>query len=74
MLGFALTGIIRIFQVKRKHDLYEDPNKDIELDKLHENMPAWRRRLRVGVFGYLVLWIIAWIIGMAYYILRYPIL
>ncbi|MFB6119548.1 MAG: hypothetical protein ABEJ68_00345 [Halobacteriaceae archaeon] len=71
MLTFALTGIVRIFQVKRRHDLYSDPEADVDLDDLHENMTDWRRRLRVGVAGYVVLWLIAWVVGMAYFLLRY---
>lgn len=67
LLAFAVSGIVRIVQVKRRHDLYRDPDETVVLDDLHEHMPAWRRRLRVGVFGYVVLWTIAWIIGMARY-------
>lgn len=71
LLVFALSGIVRIVQVKRRHDLYRDPDDTIVMDDLHEHMPAWRRRLRVGVFGYVVLWIVAWVIGMARYGLLY---
>lgn len=71
LLTFALTGIVRIFQVKRRHDLYHDPDPDLELSSLHENVDAWRFRLRVGVFGYLVLWLLAWLVGLARYVLLY---
>lgn len=71
MLAFALTGIIRIFQVKRRHDLYEDPDETIELDELHENMPDWRRRLRVGVAGYVLFWLAAWVVGIARFVTMY---
>jgi len=71
LLVFALTGIVRILQVKRAHSLYAEPDPDLPLDELHENMSAWRRRLRVGVFGYVVLWLVAWVIGMSRYVLRY---
>jgi len=71
MLTFALTGIVRIFQVKRRHDLYSDPDEEVDLSDLHENMDDWRRRLRVGVAGYVVLWLIAWIVGISYFVLRY---
>lgn len=71
LLAFALTGIARILQVKRRHDLYRDPDETVVIDDLHEHMPAWRRRLRVGVFGYVVLWLVAWVIGMARYVLLY---
>jgi hypothetical protein len=63
MLAFALTGIARIFQVKRRERLYRDPDQDVALDDLHENMSAWRGRLRVGVAGYVLFWIGAWLIG-----------
>ena len=71
LLTFALTGIARIFQVKRRHDLYHDPDPDIELSALHEDMDTWRFRLRVGVFGYLVFWLLAWAVGLARYLLVY---
>ena len=66
MLIFALTGIVRIFQVKRRHDLY-DPDaetEDVDIDELHENMGAWRSRLRIGVAGYVLFWLLAWLVGM----------
>ncbi|GAB3684534.1 hypothetical protein GCM10028857_13650 [Salinarchaeum chitinilyticum] len=64
LLLFALTGIFHIFRAKRAHSLYEDPDQDVDIGELHENMSAWRFRLRVGVFGYLLTWIIAWLLGM----------
>ncbi|WP_207212710.1 DUF7321 family protein [Halogeometricum borinquense] len=71
LLAFALTGIIRIYQAKRNADLYHDPDQDIELDDLHENMGAWRGRLRIGVFGYVILWILAWFLGIYQYVSSY---
>jgi hypothetical protein len=71
LLVFALTGIVRIFQVKREHDLYREPDPDVALDSLHEHVPAWRKRLRVGVFGYVGFWILAWLVGVARYVIRY---
>jgi hypothetical protein len=71
MLVFALTGIVRIFQVKRRANLYRDPDPDEDLDELHENMPDWRRRLRVGVFGYVLFWIAAYGLGLIRYYARY---
>lgn len=68
MLVFALTGIFRILQVKRAHDLYDDPDQDVDISDLHENMDAWRGRLRVGVAGYVVLWLLAWILGVVRYV------
>ncbi|MFB6104886.1 MAG: hypothetical protein ABEJ57_07395 [Halobacteriaceae archaeon] len=67
LLVFGLSGIVRIVQVKRRHDLYRDPDETVIVDELHEHMPAWRRRLRAGVFGYVLLWVFAWVIGLARY-------
>lgn len=71
MLAFALTGIVRILQVKRRHDLYAEPDQEVDLDDLHEHMGAWRRRLRVGVFGYVFFWLLAYALGIVRYLLRY---
>lgn len=71
LLVFALTGIVRIFQVKRRADLYRNPDPSTSIDELHENVPDWRRRLRVGVFGYVIFWIVAYVLGVARYVLRY---
>jgi hypothetical protein len=71
MLVFALTGIVRIFQAKRNADLYHDPDKDVDLDDLHENMGAWRGRLRIGVLGYVLFWILAWFLGIYQYASAY---
>jgi hypothetical protein len=71
MLAFALTGIVRIFQAKYNADLYEDPDQDVDLDDLHENMGAWRGRLRIGVFGYVIFWIGAWLVGAYRYLTGY---
>lgn len=68
MLAFALTGIVRIFQAKHAANLYRDPDRDIDLDDLHENMGAWRGRLRIGVFGYVVFWLAAYLIGVVRYV------
>ena len=67
LLVFALTGIVRILQVKRAHDLYDNPDQDVDISDLHENMDAWRGRLRMGVAGYVVLWLLAWILGVVRY-------
>ncbi|SFR47490.1 DUF7321 family protein [Halogeometricum limi] len=71
MLVFALSGIVRIFQAKRNADLYHNPDRDVDLDDLHENMSAWRGRLRIGVFGYVVFWILAWFLGAYQYVSSY---
>ncbi len=74
MLLVGLTGIVRILQVKYEHNLYADPDQEVALDELHENMGAWRRRLRVGVFGYVFFWGIAYLLGVIRYLTRYPII
>ncbi|KAB1192105.1 hypothetical protein GJR96_01075 [Haloferax sp. MBLA0076] len=71
MLVFALTGIVRIFEAKWKADLYHNPDQDISLDDLHENMSAWRGRLRIGVFGYVIFWFLAWVLGVYRYVTGY---
>lgn len=73
LLTFALTGIVRIFQAKRNANLYDDPEAEAaaDLDELHENMGHWRSRLRVGVFGFTLLWILAWISGLYRFYLLY---
>lgn len=73
LLLVALTGIVRIFQAKRQHDLYQNPDPGVDISELHEHVDAWRWRLRVGVFGYLLCWIIAYLVGMARYALRYAV-
>jgi len=71
LLLFALTGIVRIFQVKRRHDLYHEPDPEMPISDLHENMDAWRFRLRMGVFGYVILWLLAWVVGTVRYVIFY---
>ncbi len=68
LLTFALTGIVRIFQAKRAANLYENPDPDASIDELHENMGHWRTRLRIGVFGYVALWLCAWLTGLYRYV------
>jgi len=62
LLAFALTGIFRIVQAKRNADAYEDP--DVDIDEIHEDMGHWRARLRVGVAGFMLLWLCAWMTGL----------
>ena len=71
LLAFGLTGIVRIFQVKRAADLYEGADGEVDLNDLHENMGAWRGRLRIGVFGYTLFWLFAFLVGVYRYYLRY---
>lgn len=70
-LLLALTGIVRIFQAKRRADLYRNPDPDADIDELHEHMGAWRARLRIGVFGYTLLWILAYLVGVYRYVVDY---
>ena len=62
LLAFALTGIVRIFQAKRNADAYED--LDVDIDEIHEDMGHWRKRLRAGVAGFMLLWLCAWVTGL----------
>ncbi|WP_435128130.1 DUF7321 family protein [Halobaculum sp. D14] len=73
LLVFGLTGIVRIVQVKRAADLYDSDvdAAEVDLNDLHENMGAWRGRLRIGVFGYTAVWILAYLVGLYRYYLLY---
>lgn len=72
LLLFGGTGIVRIFRAKRRHDLYNDYDQDVLLDEIgSENMDHWRSRLRVGVFGYVFFWILAYLVGVTRYLFRY---
>ena len=71
-LAFGFTGIVRIFRAKYRHDLYSDYDEDVLLEEIGgENMRFWRRRLRIGVFGYVACWIVAFLTGVFRYVLRY---
>ena len=71
-LAFGLTGIVRIFRAKYRHDLYTDYDEDVLLEEIGgENMRFWRRRLRIGVFGYVACWVVAFLTGVFRYVLRY---
>jgi hypothetical protein len=71
MLVFALTGIVRIFQAKHDAELYRDPDPDVSIDELHEDMSKWRSRLRIGVIGYVFFWILAYVVGVARFLVKY---
>jgi hypothetical protein len=72
MLAFGFTGIVRIFRAKYEHDLYAEYDEDVLLDEIgDDDMKFWRRRLRVGVFGYVLFWILAYLVGVSRYALRY---
>lgn len=74
LLVFALTGIVPILRAKIEYNLYNEPDPDLALEDIHEDMPVWRRRLRVGVAGFVLLWLIAWVLGIARFIVRYQLL
>ncbi|XVH30755.1 DUF7321 family protein [Haloferacaceae archaeon DSL9] len=71
LLLVGLTGIVRIFQAKWEADLYRNPDPDVDINELHENMRSWRGRLRLGVFGYVLFWFGAWLTGLYRFVLRY---
>ncbi|CQH51469.1 uncharacterized protein HHUB_1735 [Halobacterium hubeiense] len=71
LLAFALTGIVPILRAKREYNLYNDPDQDVDLDEIHENMSAWRLRLRAGVVGYVLCWLVAWVLGVAQFVTKY---
>jgi hypothetical protein len=70
-LAFALTGIVPILRAKREYNLYHEPDKDVDLGEIHEHMDSWRLRLRAGVVGYVLCWLIAWILGVARFAMKY---
>ncbi|EMA24663.1 DUF7321 family protein [Haloarcula argentinensis] len=72
LLAFGGTGIVRIFRAKREHDLYNEYDEDLLLDEIgDETFSHWRSRLRIGVFGYVIFWVLAYLVGVARYALRY---
>jgi len=72
MLAFAGTGIVRILKAKREHDLYHDYDEEVLLDEIGSGkMRHWRRRLRIGVFGYVFFWLLAYAVGVLRYLTRY---
>ncbi|MDG5779007.1 hypothetical protein VB773_07385 [Haloarculaceae archaeon H-GB2-1] len=72
MLAFGFTGIVRVFRAKWEHDLYHDYDEDVLLDAIGgETMSHWRKRIRIGVFGYVIFWLLAYVAGMVRYLFRY---
>jgi hypothetical protein len=71
-LAFGLTGIVRVFRAKYEHGLYSDYDEDVLLEEIgDENMQFWRRRIRVGVFGYVGCWVVAFLTGFLRYLALY---
>ncbi|MFB6183150.1 MAG: hypothetical protein ABEI96_01230 [Haloarculaceae archaeon] len=72
MLAFGLTGIVRVFRAKYEYDLYHDYDEDVLLEEIGStNMRHWRRRVRIGVFGYVGFWTLAYVAGLVRYLFRY---
>ncbi|MCU4800148.1 hypothetical protein OB920_07175 [Halobacteria archaeon HArc-gm2] len=72
LLAFGFTGIVRIFRAKFEHDLYEEYDEDVLLDEIGgPTMSHWRSRVRIGVFGYVIFWILAYVVGLARFVIRY---
>jgi hypothetical protein len=71
LLVLGLVGITLIARAKYRHGLYDDPDEDVALSDLHEDADTWRKLLRVGVFGYVFFWLLAYVVGVARYALRY---
>jgi hypothetical protein len=36
-----------------------------------DRMSHWRSRLRIGVFGYVIFWMLAYVVGTARFVIRY---
>lgn len=71
-LLFGFTGIVRIFRAKWTHDLYHDYDEDILLEEIGgDRMDHWRARLRIGVVGYVALWMVAYLLGLARFYVKY---
>ena len=72
MLAFGFTGIVRVFRAKWEHDLYHDYDEDVLLDEIgSDRLQFFRRRIRIGVFGYVFFWILAYLVGVARYLIKY---
>jgi hypothetical protein len=72
LLAFGGTGIVRVFRAKRRHDLYHDYDEDVLLDEIgSDQLSHWRARLRIGVFGYVIFWLLAYLGGLTRFLLRY---
>ncbi|MFB6150948.1 MAG: hypothetical protein ABEJ40_03995 [Haloarculaceae archaeon] len=72
LLAFGLTGVVRIFRAKHEHDLYHEDAGDVRLEEIgSERMSHWRSRLRIGVFGYLIFWLLTYLAGVTRYVFRY---
>jgi hypothetical protein len=72
LLAFGGTGILRVFRAKRRHDLYNDYDEDVLVEEIgSERMSHWRARVRIGVFGYVIFWVLAYLVGLMRYLFIY---
>ncbi|AQL43824.1 hypothetical protein BV210_14420 [Halorientalis sp. IM1011] len=72
MLAFGFTGIVRVFRAKWEHDLYHDYDEDVLLDEIgSDRLQFYRRRIRIGVFGYTFFWLLAYVVGISRYAVMY---
>jgi len=68
-LLFGLTGVYRLYRAKQAHDQYANPTPTVELADLDpQHVGAWRGRIRVGVVGWLVFWLLAYVTGFALFV------
>lgn len=70
--ALAATGIVRILRAKWASAEFRNAT-DFELDALDEkrDLGHWRARLRIGVVGYTVLWVLAYLTGVLRYVGKY---
>lgn len=69
----AATGIVRILRTKWASAEFRTAT-DFELDALDDeehDLGHWRGRLRIGVIGYTVLWLVAYLTGVLRYVTKY---
>jgi hypothetical protein len=69
----AVTGIVRILRAKWASAEFRQAD-DFDLDALDDagqDLGHWRARLRIGVVGYTVLWLLAYVTGVARYVFKY---
>jgi len=71
--ALAATGIVRILRAKWASSEYRDATDfDVkELDDEGRDLGHWRARLRIGVVGYTLLWLIAYLTGLFRFLVKY---
>ncbi|WP_136686860.1 DUF7321 family protein [Halorhabdus amylolytica] len=69
----AATGIVRILRAKwASAEFRSATDFDLEaLDDEERDLGHWRGRLRIGVVGYTVLWLLAYLTGLLRYVFKY---